>query len=102
MERLFERTTFGDTSDDCWSWQGYTNEKGHGVIRLKQPEGIGIKYTHRVAWESMFGPIPPGFDIHHTCEDHACWNPTHIVCILHGEHSTITQIGRWHGRTAEL
>lgn len=57
----------------CWLWQGYC-VKGypqygvHGRSRL----------LHRLAYMSVFGHIPDGKEIDHTCNQTRCINPFHL------------------------
>ena len=34
--------------------------------------------THRVMWEIVFGPIPDGFHVLHSCDNPPCANPAHL------------------------
>lgn len=38
----------------------------------------GTFYVHRVAWETLRGPIPDGMQLDHLCRQRACWNPDHL------------------------
>jgi hypothetical protein len=51
-------------------------------------------YAHRVAWESLNGPIPEGHDIHHTCENRACIEPTHLKLMTRRAHLRMHNLGR--------
>lgn len=50
--------------------------------------GDGFEYFHRFIWRAHNGPIPPGHDIHHTCEHKACQNPAHLACIPSAQHTS--------------
>jgi len=39
---------------------------------------VGRKYEHRIVWEKVNGPIPPDYQIHHTCGTKACINIEHL------------------------
>jgi hypothetical protein len=65
----------------CWMWRGKTH-RGYGSIA-----GLGV---HRVAYESLVGPVPDGLVIDHTCHNpetcvngercphRRCANPLHM------------------------
>lgn len=71
-ERLWRRV---DATGDCWTWTGYLAKTGYGQIADKPGP---MAYTHRVAWESLVGPIPDGMQLDHLCRNRACVNPDHL------------------------
>lgn len=56
-----------DEESGCWIWRG-------GLT----PSGYPASYAHRKAWESVNGPRPEGYDIHHVCRNIVCVNPAHL------------------------
>jgi hypothetical protein len=56
----------------CWEWQGARNEHGYGLH-----DGHGR--AHRFAFDLVFGSIPPGLVVMHTCDNPPCVNPDHLV-----------------------
>lgn len=64
----------------CWEWQGALNSTGYGTV------GVGSKrkgtnrtwLTHRLAYEIFVGPIPPGMNILHRCDNPSCLRPDHL------------------------
>ena len=58
---------------DCWEWTA-TKDKGYGRVSV----GGVPKGAHRVAWEILRGPIPPGLTIEHECKNPGCVNPWHM------------------------
>jgi hypothetical protein len=72
-KRLFSRIIVQD--NDCWEWQGATNNVGYGFIR----DGSRMKLTHRVSYEQHHNTsIPIGVEIGHTCYNYTCVNPDHL------------------------
>lgn len=63
-----------DMSGDCWLWLG-CNTNGYGQMMIDGKQNG----THRIAYELMYGPIPHGLMIRHTCDTHSCCNPAHLI-----------------------
>ena len=61
----------------CWEWQGYRTPDGYGRIG-EGSRGGRLLITHRVMWEIVFGPIPKGYDVCHSCDNPPCANPAHL------------------------
>lgn len=73
-ERFNEKCQW-DPATGCLLWTGAVNERGYGYIY----DGLGKSAkAHRVAWELVHGPIPPGLFVCHTCDRPACVNPEHL------------------------
>ncbi len=32
----------------------------------------------RLAWETFVGPVPPGLQLNHRCDNSLCFNPDHL------------------------
>jgi len=54
----------------CWEWEGTRDANGYGVISWQ-----GKKYgAHRLMWIARVGPIPPGLNVLHSCDNPSCVN----------------------------
>lgn len=54
----------------CWNWLGRLSRDGRGWRRHTR--------AHRAVYEELIGPIPKGYDLHHSCENKLCVNPNHM------------------------
>jgi len=44
-------------------------------------DGRRTRIAHRVIYEALRGPIPPGMNIDHLCRNKACVNPWHLEAV---------------------
>jgi hypothetical protein len=62
-------------SDGCWLWTAALNGRaGYGKSYVAG-HYIG---AHRIAWALTYGPILPGRDILHRCDNPPCVRPDHL------------------------
>jgi len=64
----------------CWLWMGAHNPKGYGRF-VAVSRNRGMVYPHRLARETLIGPIPSGFQCDHLCLNPSCANPNHIEVV---------------------
>jgi hypothetical protein len=59
---------------ECLIWLGNTNKDGYGAVQIDKHE-IG---THRLMWALVYGPVPTGLFVCHTCDKPICFWPEHL------------------------
>ena len=75
LQARLEKESRLDPATGCLLWEGTKGKDGYGRLCLSKRKR---RLTHRLAWESIFGPIPDGLCILHHCDTPACINPYHL------------------------
>jgi hypothetical protein len=62
---------FTVTPSGCWEWAGTVDRRG------RPHAGRGGKnwLAYRLAYETWVGPVPPGMQLNHHCDNPVCINP---------------------------
>lgn len=99
-DRLWSNVKKQD-GDSCWPWLGAriprprTGEPGYGCIKIGGKKGKLI-YTHRLAWEVTYGPIPDGLCVLHRCDNTQCARPSHLFLGTKDDNNKdMAAKGRW-------
>ena len=84
--RILSRTIELDDSLGCKLWQGATKADGHGVMKVRFPNGMRL---NRGVHQLMFFCVnhivsqPDGLEISHLCHIPHCVNINHLVAEPH-------------------
>lgn len=70
--------------DACWPYTGArlpADVGGYGWANVRGK----LMGAHRHAWVMTHGPIPPGMEVCHRCDNGPCCNPAHLFLGTHDE-----------------
>ncbi len=59
---------------ECWPYIGTLTGKGYGQISIK----LKRYRSHRLVYEEIYGDIPEGMLVCHSCNNPSCCNPNHL------------------------
>lgn len=61
--------------DECWLWTASCYRNGYGQFGISKEQRSVL--AHRFGYSALKGPIPPGQNVLHTCDNPPCQNPAH-------------------------
>jgi hypothetical protein len=72
----------------CWPWDGRLTGQGYGAVCCElTPYGYQRSVpAHRYMYDTLVGPIPDDYHVHHRCLHKPCWNLFHLEAVSPKEH----------------
>lgn len=83
LELIAELVKLIPDGDACLEWPRGRYANGYGVYRAN---GKNHK-VHREAYRLVHGPIPEGLIIRHSCDNPACFRPSHLLVGTHSDNA---------------
>lgn len=80
----------------CWIYKGAPSTK-RPTVTIRP--GF-VKSTYLAVYEALVGPVPDGFNLHHTCEQPRCVNPEHLELMTRADHTRLHKPRLGTGRKA--
>jgi hypothetical protein len=74
-----------DDETGCWTWTPAPASR-YALMYVGVVDGkIVHRVAHKVVYEAMEGPVPPGCELDHLCRNTLCCNPGHLEPVPHGK-----------------
>lgn len=81
VDRFWRKVVKTTDPAACWPWANGRCGCGYGAVRWQGRQ----MYAHRLAYELVNGPIPPGLLVRHLCDNPLCCRPSHLALGTHAD-----------------
>lgn len=81
VDRFWRKVRIIADPTSCWPWLNGRTGSGYGEIHW---HGKMLR-AHRLAYELVNGPIPPGQLVRHACDNPLCCRPSHLIAGTHAD-----------------
>lgn len=78
-EEKFWSNIYIGNEDECWEWKSLSGTSRYVYTKFNGQDCGG----HRLAYEIIYGGIPKGLYVCHTCDNPPCCNPNHLFLGTH-------------------
>lgn len=75
LSRYWDKVSEGEGDNACWLWIGGKDGAGYGQFYRRSCRHTA---AHRLMMEVIYGPIPDGLVVCHSCDTPACVRPDHL------------------------
>lgn len=66
-----------ELDNGCWEWRGAKSNRGYGNFNYAGK----TQHSHRLAYQTLVGPVDLGLELDHLCRNRACVNPAHLEAV---------------------
>lgn len=87
VERLTSKVVAGP--NECVISTYSTGSHGYSQIGWQEGGKRQVRLAHRVAYEAVYGPIPEGLTVDHTCRNRRCINWLHLRLLSNRVNGTL-------------
>lgn len=91
--RAYFRHTKG--ANGCWISTYSTASHGYAQIGWQENGERHVVLAHRASWVHVYGQVPTGFTLDHTCKQSRCVNPDHLRLLSNFENARRTDGRDW-------
>lgn len=113
FDSFWDKVQKSENPKECWKWTGGIRPLksiaplGYGHFAFRLNGKVQNFSAHRLMYELTSGPIPPGLNVLHKCDNLICVNPDHLFlgtqkdniqdCVKKGRH-----VSNWPRRKNDL